>query len=1314
MQCSDRGRPPRSSAAHASSGGARSAIAADVSSPGRDDGAAHGRPRHAAEPLTVDRSPGGTLAVRIRSSRRRLVPQRSRLIAVLVLAVCAASRPAAAADDPPAENGARLAAELGCAACHTGLEVAIATRERAPDLSFAGLRHQPGHLFAYLRDPQRVRRHIGASRMPDFRLSEEEALALTLFLAEQRSAPRAPASTTPSPADAAGVAAPDEAPLVATLREQSCLACHVWRGQGGVVGPELSDAGARLERSWVAQFLADPAAFGVPDGVMPALLLRPDESGALVPTTPGADAALARIVAGLAALGETASAERAAALAAARARHPELDAAAGERVFTALQCAACHTLGARAPRDGDGPDLAGEGIRVRRDWLRGYLASPVVIRPAGGAPGSASRMPDFRLTDAEADALTAWLMTRRSGAERLPAAAPAALDAHGMQKARVLLQEKLACLGCHRLGDTGGMIGPDLSSVAQRLEPAFVAAMVREPHALAPQAIMPRLPMPERTRDLIVRYLVQQAEPRTASPVLSPLDAILPGPAGEGAVAALYRRDCAPCHGVAGRGDGFNAPLLPVRPTAHADAAYLATRADDTLYDGIAAGGAILNRSHLMPAWGETLSAPQIRDLVGHLRALCACAGPAWSRDTAAAGAAVAAARARTDADAGALRPAAAPPAASPAAPAPADARTPGGARTPADARTAADARAPAPPAPRADGLADAATERAPAAPVAAGAEPFPPPLPRIPPTVFYRDFLGADACRPCHAEQYDLWAASTHGHAGGLPGAVDVIARFDGTPLAFQDARVVPRRDPAGGLSFDVKHRDGRSETIAVDAVVGGGHMLGGGTQSYFTRFSDGTLRFLPFDFIRKESVWFAQLAKDGSWAPIDGSFALTDLLNWPPQRVLGNVPQLSSCDVCHGSQIQVLPVPGKGTVQTRFQSLAINCESCHGPGRRHVEWANAPDRATRADDGLPALDTYAKDASLRVCFQCHASRPVLDPDYLPGRSYDDHFALKLWLLEDNPYFPDGRIKTFSYQDNHQFSDCYVDGSMTCVDCHDPHSQKYRDAFGRKLDGRFADGQCTGCHASKAVDSPAHTHHPEGSAGDVCTACHMPFLQEPTVGTRLRFARSDHTIPIPRPAFDAGLGIANACSQCHAERPVAELQAQTDAWWGAIKPHPAVIDDTIAAETVTERAPAARLLLRPGDRHVIAQFAAAASFARRFLHVDGGLDAEITRLLTELAQSPDVDVASLALASLHFAAGRDPAVRGFLAERLAGLGARDRAVRLRWTSALKTIAIARKHAGDPDVVPVVKEKLREVLPDGAGDRLWSGRHAVK
>ena len=96
---------------------------------------------------------------------------------------------------------------------------------------------------------------------------------------------------------------------------------------------------------------------------------------------------------------------------------------------------------------------------------------------------------------------------------------------------------------------------------------------------------------------------------------------------------ALYTAQCAPCHGVQGAGDGFNAPFLPVAPTAHADSAAMSQRPDDTLYDGIHAGGWILGKSHRMPAFGASLDHGEKRALVAYIRTLCRCQGPAWSRD---------------------------------------------------------------------------------------------------------------------------------------------------------------------------------------------------------------------------------------------------------------------------------------------------------------------------------------------------------------------------------------------------------------------------------------------------------------------------------------------------------------------------------------------------------------------------------------------------------------------------------------------------------------------------------------------------------
>jgi len=207
---------------------------------------------------------------------------------------------------------------------------------------------------------------------------------------------------------------------------------------------------------------------------------------------------------------------------------------------------------------------------------------------------------------------------------------PRPLSAFDRAKAEWLIRNRLPCLGCHELGGQGGRIGPSLSVLRSA---DYVSSMIRDPQRVVPGTIMPRVPMSQATLELIAGYLAQR-EPTNASPPLAPGPAMArQDSAAVGASAALYARWCGPCHGIEGRGDGYNASYLPVRPTVHADSTYMSTRSDDALFDAIYAGGYVMNRSNRMPPFGQSLAREQIWSLVRYLRALCRCEGPTWARD---------------------------------------------------------------------------------------------------------------------------------------------------------------------------------------------------------------------------------------------------------------------------------------------------------------------------------------------------------------------------------------------------------------------------------------------------------------------------------------------------------------------------------------------------------------------------------------------------------------------------------------------------------------------------------------------------------
>jgi mono/diheme cytochrome c family protein len=215
----------------------------------------------------------------------------------------------------------------------------------------------------------------------------------------------------------------------------------------------------------------------------------------------------------------------------------------------------------------------------------------------------------------------------------LPALADAqqSLSPFAERKAVAILRQQTSCLGCHELNGDGGRLAPSLTDVGRRRSSAYIRAMIDDPQRVVPGAAMPRPRLDSATKSLVIAYLARNAAPG-AAPVAQRATR---SPIVDGR--ALYQQWCSGCHGPTGAGDGPNARYLPVPPATHRDAAAMGKRPDDSLYDAIAGGGAIMGKSPRMPAFAGTLTSAEIRALVAYIRELCVCAAPTWSRDPASA-----------------------------------------------------------------------------------------------------------------------------------------------------------------------------------------------------------------------------------------------------------------------------------------------------------------------------------------------------------------------------------------------------------------------------------------------------------------------------------------------------------------------------------------------------------------------------------------------------------------------------------------------------------------------------------------------------
>lgn len=105
------------------------------------------------------------------------------------------------------------------------------------------------------------------------------------------------------------------------------------------------------------------------------------------------------------------------------------------------------------------------------------------------------------------------------------------------------------CSSCHKVGDTGGNSGPDLTLVGHRRPRAWIDAWLASPRAYKHDTRMPEQGLSDADRRALSLYLsAQRGQAWTERPWLRAGDALVDGRE------VYVRAGCVACHGPAGRG----------------------------------------------------------------------------------------------------------------------------------------------------------------------------------------------------------------------------------------------------------------------------------------------------------------------------------------------------------------------------------------------------------------------------------------------------------------------------------------------------------------------------------------------------------------------------------------------------------------------------------------------------------------------------------------------------------------------------------------------------------------------------------------
>ncbi|HYL37996.1 MAG TPA: tetratricopeptide repeat protein [Bryobacteraceae bacterium] len=349
--------------------------------------------------------------------------------------------------------------------------------------------------------------------------------------------------------------------------------------------------------------------------------------------------------------------------------------------------------------------------------------------------------------------------------------------------------------------------------------------------------------------------------------------------------------------------------------------------------------------------------------------------------------------------------------------------------------------------------------------------------------------YIDSQACAACHPAIYDTYRRTGMGRSFYPLRPENLVEDFrvhnsyyhraSGTHFSMLErgGKYYQRRYQIG-----FQGQEANVDEKQIDFVMGSGHHV----RTYLHRTSAGALLELPL-------AWYAE--QGGYWAMNPGY----DKADQPDARRKITY----ECMFCHNAY----PAIPAGHGQLRAEPLfagelpeGIDCQRCHGPGRRHVEIAQTPRAGAEAiRSAILNPARLSGERQMEVCMQCHLEttsfplpHSILKFDRGPF-SYRAGQPLADFLLSFDKAAADraGVVKEDRFQIVNsayrlRMSACFLrsNGALQCTTCHDPHDVPRGDQAALHYNG-----VCERCHAAIRSAAAAGRH----TTSTACVDCHMP-----------------------------------------------------------------------------------------------------------------------------------------------------------------------------------------------------------------------------